>query len=169
MRDADETSTVGSHDSGNGFDLNNDDQATDLVLSFVKKFVDKICDESGVNTTHKNSLHTKLYREWRRTNLCASSRSASFRRDGSNSNRSPGEGLPRNTTSSADAQAVATSFCHHPRAVRARGVDCTSIVPATGWKGRVLHRPARAPTRRRSLDHDQLPANLQRSSGQSCE
>lgn len=60
-RDADETSTVGSHDSGNAFDLHNDDQATDLVLSFVKKFVDKICDESGVNTTHKNSLHTKLY------------------------------------------------------------------------------------------------------------
>lgn len=64
MRDADETSTVGSHDSGNGFDLNNnDDQVTDLVLSFVRKFVDKICDESGVNTTHKNSLHTKLYRK----------------------------------------------------------------------------------------------------------
>ncbi len=62
VRDADETSTVGSHDSGNGFDLNNDDQVTDLVLSFVRKFVDKICDESGVNTTHKNSLHTKLYR-----------------------------------------------------------------------------------------------------------
>ncbi|CAF3453250.1 unnamed protein product [Rotaria sp. Silwood1] len=61
VRDADETSTVGSHDSGNGFDLNNDDQVTDLVLSFVRKFVDKICDESGVNTTHKNSLHTKLY------------------------------------------------------------------------------------------------------------
>jgi hypothetical protein len=62
VRDADETSTVGSHDSGNGFDLTNDDQVTDLVLSFVRKFVDKICDESGVNTTHKNSLHTKLYR-----------------------------------------------------------------------------------------------------------
>ena len=62
MRDVDETSTVGSHDSGNGFDLNNnDDQVTDLVLSFVRKFVDKICDESGVNSTHKNSLHTKLY------------------------------------------------------------------------------------------------------------
>ncbi|CAF4049913.1 unnamed protein product, partial [Rotaria sordida] len=62
VRDADETSTVGSHDSGNGFDLNNnDDQVTDLVLSFVKKFVDKICDESGVHATHKNSLHTKLY------------------------------------------------------------------------------------------------------------
>ena len=61
VRDADESSTVGSHDSGNGFDLNNDDQATDLVLSFVKKFVDKVCDESGVNTAHKNSLHTKLY------------------------------------------------------------------------------------------------------------
>ncbi|CAF3991739.1 unnamed protein product [Adineta steineri] len=61
VRDADETSTVGSHDSGNGFDLNSDDQVTDLVLSFVRKFVDKICDESGVNTTHKNSLHTKLY------------------------------------------------------------------------------------------------------------
>jgi transcriptional antiterminator len=54
---------VSSHDCGNGFDLNNnDDQATDIVLSFVRKFVDKICDESGVNTTHKNSLHTKLYR-----------------------------------------------------------------------------------------------------------
>ena len=62
VRDADETSTVGSHESTNGFDLNNDDHVTDLVLSFVKKFVDKICDESGVNTIHKNNLHTKLYR-----------------------------------------------------------------------------------------------------------
>ncbi|CAF1097370.1 unnamed protein product [Adineta ricciae] len=61
VRDPDETSTVGSHDSGHGFDLNNDDQVTDLVLSFVRKFVDKVCDESGVNATHKNSLHTKLY------------------------------------------------------------------------------------------------------------
>lgn len=67
VRDVDETSTVGSHDSGNGFDLNSDDQATDLVLSFVKKFVDKICDESGVNTTHKHSLHTKLYRKMNST------------------------------------------------------------------------------------------------------
>lgn len=64
VRDADETSTIGSHDSGNGFDINSDDQVTDLVLSFVKKFVDKICDESGVNTAHKNSLHTKLYRKF---------------------------------------------------------------------------------------------------------
>lgn len=65
VRDGDETSTVGSHDSGNGFDLNNnDDQVTDLVLSFVRKFVDKVCDESGVHTTHKNSLHTKLYRRF---------------------------------------------------------------------------------------------------------
>ncbi|CAF3559549.1 unnamed protein product [Rotaria socialis] len=45
VRDADETSTVGSQDSGKGFDLTNDDQF----------------DESGVNTRHKNSLHTKLY------------------------------------------------------------------------------------------------------------
>ena len=71
VRDADETSTAGSHDSGNGFDLNNDDQITDLVLSFVKKFVDKICDESGVNTTHKNSLHTKLYRMFSFSSICS--------------------------------------------------------------------------------------------------
>lgn len=63
-RDADETSTVGSHESTNGFDMNGDDQATDLVLGFVKKFVDKICDESGVNSNYKNSLHTKLYRSY---------------------------------------------------------------------------------------------------------
>jgi hypothetical protein len=62
VRDADETLAVGSHDSGNGFDLNNDDQAIDLVLNFIRKFIHKICDESGVHTTHKNSLHTKLYR-----------------------------------------------------------------------------------------------------------
>lgn len=36
---ADETSTVGSHDNGNGFDINSDDQTTDLVLSFVMKVV----------------------------------------------------------------------------------------------------------------------------------
>ncbi|CAF3636968.1 unnamed protein product [Rotaria sp. Silwood1] len=46
--DPDETSTVGSHDSGNGFDLNNDDQVTDLVFSFVRKFLDKICDGNFV-------------------------------------------------------------------------------------------------------------------------
>ncbi|CAF2528574.1 unnamed protein product [Rotaria sp. Silwood2] len=61
VRDANKISTVGSHDNGNGFDLNNDDQVTDLVLSFVRNFVNKICDESGVNITHENSLHTKLY------------------------------------------------------------------------------------------------------------
>ncbi|CAF1202768.1 unnamed protein product, partial [Didymodactylos carnosus] len=60
VRDADETSTIGSRDSGNEFDMN-DDEATDLVLSFVKKFVDKICDEGGVTQAHKNSLHTKLF------------------------------------------------------------------------------------------------------------
>jgi hypothetical protein len=58
VRDVDETSTVGSHDSSNGFDLNNDDQVAD----FVRKFVDKICDQRGVNATHKNGLWTKLYR-----------------------------------------------------------------------------------------------------------
>ncbi|CAF2411132.1 unnamed protein product [Rotaria sp. Silwood2] len=42
----DETSTVGSHDSVNGFDLNNDDQ----VIHLVPSFVNKICVESGVNT-----------------------------------------------------------------------------------------------------------------------
>ncbi|CAF3158342.1 unnamed protein product, partial [Rotaria sp. Silwood2] len=37
VRDADETSTVGSHDSGNELDLdNNDDQVTDLVLKTVQ-------------------------------------------------------------------------------------------------------------------------------------
>ncbi|CAF3097538.1 unnamed protein product [Rotaria sp. Silwood2] len=61
VRDANKISTVGSHDNGNGFDLNNDDQVTDLVLSFVRNFVNKICDESGVNITDENSLHTKLY------------------------------------------------------------------------------------------------------------
>ena len=44
--------------------MNGDDQATDLVLGFVKKFVDKICDESGVNSNYKNNLHTKLYRSY---------------------------------------------------------------------------------------------------------
>ncbi|CAF4860071.1 unnamed protein product, partial [Rotaria sp. Silwood1] len=73
--DPDETSTVGSHDSGNGFDLNNDDQVTDLVFSFVRKFLDKICDGSGVHRTHKNigncshsnrEVLEKVYRETRR-------------------------------------------------------------------------------------------------------
>ncbi|CAF1306921.1 unnamed protein product, partial [Didymodactylos carnosus] len=42
------------------FDMN-DDETTDLVLNFVKKFIDKICDEGGVTQAHQNSLHTKLF------------------------------------------------------------------------------------------------------------
>ncbi len=48
VQDADQTSIVDWNESGNGFDFNNDDQVTNLVFSFVRKFVDKIYDESWV-------------------------------------------------------------------------------------------------------------------------
>ncbi len=48
VRDADQTSIVDWNERENGFDFNNNDQVTDLVFSFVRKFVDKIYDESWV-------------------------------------------------------------------------------------------------------------------------
>lgn len=67
-----------SYDTESGFEDAESSDVANSVVRFINRFVDKVCNESGVTNEHLKALHTMIPGKYSLISLCTVSRQTSW-------------------------------------------------------------------------------------------